>query len=135
MTQRVYDPSDKHPPEYQRDLNPAAAAGINYRLVGPHPEKHNPPTAYDVKEAHLLLIDFSDDQLKQIPILPAGSRLEQDATYINLIDPHRAEFTALANMVARPDDLIVPKTEVDYQLWNLLRGETDPVRTGGVPRT
>jgi hypothetical protein len=32
-------------------------------------------------EAHRLLGDFTDDQLKQIPLLPDGSRLEQDATY------------------------------------------------------
>jgi len=120
MTQRVYDPSDKHPPEYQKDLNPEAAAGINYGGVGPHPEKDNPRTAFDVKEAHRRLADFSDEQLKQMPILPAGSRLEQDATYINL---------------AGPGDLIVPKSEVDYQLWNLLRGVTDPARTGAVPGT
>ena len=80
MTRRVYDPSDKHPPEYQRDLDPDAAAGINYGLVGPHPEKDKPRTAYDVKGADRLLINLSDDQLELIPILPAGSRLEQDAT-------------------------------------------------------
>jgi len=135
MTQKVYDPSHKHPPEYQKDLNPDAAAGINYHPVGPHPEKHDPRMAYDVKEAHRLLNGFSDDQLKRIPILPAGSRLEQDATYIDLADPDRKEFTALGNMEAGPDALIVPKSEVDYQLWNLLRGVTDPARTGAVPGT
>jgi len=80
MTQKVYDPSDKHPPKYQQDMNPDAAAGINYGGVGPHPEKDNPRMAYDVKEAHRLLHDITDDQLKRIPIMPAGSRLEQDAT-------------------------------------------------------
>jgi hypothetical protein len=88
-----------------------------------------------VKETHRLLSNFSDDQLKAIPILPAGSRLEQDATYINLADPERKEFTALASMEAGPGDLIVPKSEVDHQLRNLLRGVTDPARTGAVPGT
>ena len=135
MTQRVYDPSDKHPPEYQRDLNPDAAAGINYGGVGPHPEKDNPRTVYDVKEAHRLLHDVTDDQLKKIPILPAGSRLEQDATYIDLADPARKEFKATSGMEAGPDSLLVPKSEVDYQLWNRLRGVTDPARTGAVQGT
>jgi len=135
MTQKVYDPSDKHPPEYQKDLNPNAAAGINYGLVGPHPEKGNPRTAYDAKEAHRLLVDFTDDQLKQIPVLPAGSRLEQDATYIDLADPDRKEFKATSDMEAGPDSLLVPKSEVDYQLWNRLRGVTDPSRTGAVQGT
>ena len=33
MTQKVYDPSTRHPPEYQADTNPDAAAGINYGTV------------------------------------------------------------------------------------------------------
>jgi len=135
MTQKVYDPTDKHPPEYQKDLNPDAAAGINYGGVGPHPEKEEGAhrTAYDVKEAHRRLRDFTDDQLKQIPIMPAGSRLEQDATYLDLADPEPREFKATSGMEARPDHLLVPKSEVDYQLWNRLRGVTDPARTGGAP--
>ena len=135
MTQKVYDPGDKHPPEYQQDMNPDAAAGINYGRVGPHPEKDDPRTAYDVKEAHRLLNGYTDDQLKQIPILPAGSRLEQDAAYIDLADPDRKEFKATSGMSAGPDSLLVPKSEVDYQLWNRLRGVTDPARTGAVPGT
>jgi len=135
MTQKVYDPSDKHPPEYQRDLNPDAAAGINFGTVGSHPEKENPRTAFDVKEAHRLLKDFTDDQLKQIPILPVGHRLEQDATYLDLAAPDRKEFTATSGMEVGPDALIVPKSEVDYQLWNRLRGITDPARTGAVQGT
>jgi hypothetical protein len=134
MTQRVYDPSDKHPPEYQKDMNPDAAAGINYGDIGPHPEKDNPRTAYDVKEAHRRLDGFTDDVLKRIPILPVGSRLEQDATYIDLA-ADRSEFTGTFGMEAGPGSLIVPKSEVDYQLWNRLRGVTDPARTGAVQGT
>lgn len=100
MTQKVYDPGDKHPSEYQQDMNPDAAAGINYGRVGPHPEKDNPRTAYDVKRAHRLLHEFTDDQLKQLPVMPPGSRLEQDATYIDLADPDRKEFKATAGMEA-----------------------------------
>lgn len=135
MTQRVYDPTDKHPLEYQRDLNPNAAAGINYGSVGRHPEKHNPRTAYDVKAAHRLLREFSDIHLRQLPLVPAGSRLEQDASYLDLTDPDRKEFKATSGMSVAPDALIVPKSEVDYQLWNRLRGVTDPARAGAVPGT
>jgi len=133
MTQKVYDPTDKHPPEYQKDMNPDAAAGINFGLVGQHPEKGAHRSAYDVKEAHRRLGDFTDDLLKQIPIMPAGSRLEQDATYLDLAD--RREFKATSGMEVRVDQLIVPKSEVDYQLWNRLRGVTDPARTGGAQGT
>jgi len=135
MTQKVYDPSTKHPPEYQADMNPDAAAGINYGTVGPHPEKDRSRTAYDVKEAHRLLEGISDDLLKRIPILPAGSRLEQDATYLDLADPDRKEFKATSGMAVEAGSLIVPKSEIDYQLWNRLRGVTDPARTGAVQGT
>jgi len=133
MTQKVYDPTEKHPPEYQKDMNPDAAAGINYGLVGSHPEKGAYKTAYDVKEAHRRLSDLTDDLLKQIPIMPTGSRLEQDATYLDLAD--RREFKATSGMEVRADQLLVPKSEVDYQLWNRLRGVTDPARTGAVQGT
>jgi len=135
MTQKVYDPSDKHPPKYQQDLNPDAAAGINYGRVGERLQKEGQRTADDVKEAHRLLKDFTDDQLKQIPILPEGSRLEQDATYIDLAAADRKEFKATSGMEAKPGQLLVPKREVDYQLWNRLRGVNDPARTGAVQGT
>jgi hypothetical protein len=140
MTDKLHDPKTqgpehKHPDPYQQDLNPEAAAGQDFGLIGPHPEKEHPRTAYDVKEAHRQLEGFTDDSLKRIPILPAGSRLEQGATYLDLRDPSRREFTAIGAMRAGTDNLYVPKSEVDYQLWNLLRGVTDPARTGTVPGT
>src|SRR5205823_12748307 len=70
MTGKIYHPEDKHPDEWQDDLNPDASKGVNYHPVGPHPEKDNPRTAYDVKELHRRMRDYTDDVLKQIPILP-----------------------------------------------------------------
>lgn len=123
-------PTSRHSGDNLRDLNPDAEAGQNVSLVGPHPEKDNPRTAYDVKEAHRLLHEFTDDLLKQLPILPAGTRLEQKATYVDLRDPERREIHARADMVAGEENLYVPKSEVDYQLWNRLIGVTTPERTG-----
>jgi len=130
MTSRIYHPEDKHPDPYQQDMNPDASKGQNYGLLGPHPERDNPRTAFDLKEVHRLLDGYTDDLLKQIPILPDGTRLEQDATYIDLADPSRKEFTALGSMSAEPGHWLVPKASVDYQLWNRLIGVTDPARTG-----
>src|SRR5438477_8598995 len=86
MTDKLHDPKTqgpehKHQEPYQQDMNPEAAAGQNFGLIGPHPEKDNPRTAFDVKEAHRQLVGWTDDDLKQIPILPAGSRLEQGAKF------------------------------------------------------
>jgi hypothetical protein len=134
MTSRIYRPEEKHPEPYQGDLNPDASKGINWGLAGPHPEKESPRTAKDVKEAHAMLADFADDELKRIPILPRGTRLEANATYINLRESPVVEFTAEGKEETGPDDWVVPKAEVDYQLWNRLMGVKDPERTGVRPK-
>jgi hypothetical protein len=134
MTTHIYRPEDKHPEPYQQDLNPDASKGLNWGLAGPHPEKENARTAKDVKEAHTRLADFTDDELDQIPILPEGARLESKATYINFLDAEPTEFTAEGDEDVGPNDIIAPKSEVDYQLWNRLIGVTDPARMGVRPR-
>jgi hypothetical protein len=86
-------------------------------------------TAHDVKDVHRRLEGFSDDELKAIPILPAGTRLEQGAVYVDLRSD-RSEARATAEMIAGPDNAYAPKDSVDYQLWNRLLGVTNPERTG-----
>jgi hypothetical protein len=135
MTNKLFDPrregpEHRHPEPYQSDLNPDAAAGQNFDLAaGPHPEKDNPRTAYDEKEAHRQLVDWQDAELKQVLLLPAGARLEHGATYVDLRDPARREFTATGDMQVPIDGLYVPKTEVDYRIWNRLLGNRTPDRT------
>jgi hypothetical protein len=120
MTSHIYRPEAKHPEPYQQDLNPDASKGINWGLAGPHPEKGSPRTAYDAKDIHQALRNYSDDVLKRIPIMPPGARLESNATYVNLKNPQHGEFTAEGNEEVGRDDWIIPKTEVDYELWNQL---------------
>jgi hypothetical protein len=119
MTSRIYRPEHKHPQPAQQDLNPDASKGLNWGVAGPHPEK-DARSAYDNKEVHRVLRDFSDDELKRLVILPEGACLEANATYVNLRDPELREFTAEGNEEAGQTDLIIPKSEVDYELWNKL---------------
>jgi len=129
MTEKTGRPTDQQQDEFQHDLHPNQMAGQNAGMEGPHPEK-DAPNAYEIKELHSLLKDYTSDELKQIPVLPQGSRLEQGAKYIDLKDPERQEFTAMGGMEAGPDNMYVPKTEVDYQLWNRLTGVQNPERLG-----
>ena len=62
-------------------------------------------------------------------LLP-GTRLQQGASYADMRDPDRKEFTARADMVASEENWYVPKTEVDYQLWNRLIGVRNAERLG-----
>jgi hypothetical protein len=121
-------PEAKQPPDaFDRDLHPDMLAGVNDSKLGPQPQKAG-KTLYDFKDVQRLLHGLTDDEMKRIPVMPQGSRLEQGATYIDLRDENAREFTAMADMVAGPDHLYVPKSDVDYVLWNRLRGVHDPKR-------
>jgi hypothetical protein len=118
------------PDQYRQDLNPDGGAGMNVDNIGPHPEKSpDVRTAYDIKTLHRRMNQFTDDELKGIPIMPPGSRLEQGATYIDLRDKEPSEFTARGHMEASSGNWFVPKTEVDYVTWNRLIGVDNPERT------
>jgi hypothetical protein len=90
-------------------------------------------TAYDIKQAHRILEGITDDGLKMIPVLPEGAQLQQGGRYIDLRDPQRYEFTAMADMVAGPNNWYVPKDSVDYELWNRLIGIQNPERLYSAP--
>lgn len=127
--QKAGQPTYRHPDEWQQDLNPNPAAGQNRGVEGVAPEK-DAPTAYDIREVHRYLQDYSDNELQQIKVLAKGIRLQQGATYIDLKDPERKEFTAMGHMEADDEHWYVPKTEVGYLLWNRLTGVKNPERLG-----
>lgn len=116
---------EQHPEEYREDLNPDYEEGENNG-----PPRYRTTTAFDLKAVHERLRHLRDDQLKQIPILVEGSRLEQGAVYLDLTHPEHGEFRAMGDLVAGPDQWFVPKSEVDFELWNYLTGVDDPVRLG-----
>ncbi|MGE5620061.1 MAG: hypothetical protein ACM3US_12465 [Sphingomonadaceae bacterium] len=109
----------QHPEEYRRDLNPEFLAGQNYGLDGEQPEE-GALSAYEYKDVGELLPDWSAAELRQLPIVPEGSRLQQGAVYFDLRHPERGEFKARGDMVAPPDSRLVPKDRADFTLWNKL---------------
>ena len=103
----------KHPDEYQRDLSPDRMAGQNIGAsVATVP-------AADVKDVvSLLADDFTMDELREIPVLIVGTRLEQGAKYVDLTDDERREITAMGGMTAAPEQWLVPKQETPPAYWN-----------------
>jgi hypothetical protein len=92
----------------------------------------NGPTACDVTEARLLLQDeFTDDELRQIRLVPEGTRLDEGAVYVDLRDPAREEIRAAAEMAAGEAHLLVAKTDVDEPTWNRLLKRVPAGQTGG----
>jgi len=112
---------------YWQDLNPDFLAGENYGLQGPHPAQ-NAAAAYDIKGAHDRFQNWNDADLRQIPIMPPGSRLEQGATYVDLHAPELREFTAIGNETAGQDNWYAPKDLVPYPIWNRLLGVDNAAR-------
>src|SRR5688572_6679038 len=67
-----------HPADWEHDLNPDRMAGQN---IG---EREQLRSAADIKDITRRLRDFTDDELRQIPILTPGQRLQQGAIYLDL---------------------------------------------------
>ena len=118
----------KHPDEWADDLNPDHLDGQNIGPLSASGER-GVRTAYDVKEVHQTLSEFGDDDLKRVPILPAGTRLQQGATYVDLRGRERTPFTATGDMQATEANWYIPKDEVPPTLWNRLIGVENPERT------
>lgn len=114
----------KHPDAWQRDLNPDHMRGQNIGVHSAEPEI-GIRTAHELKGVHRALDDIPDDDLKQIPILREGARLQQGSTYMDLADADRREFTATGDIEVEAEHLYVPKARIPYQLWNRLRGERE----------
>lgn len=125
----------EQPGGWEADLHADRQEGRNTGVMGQHPEMAPGNTAYDVKPVHRMLHDLPDDDLKQIPVLPPGSRLEQGATYIDLTDPARAEFTAMGGQSATAGHWYVPKAGMDARLWNYLTKVTNSERLGEASET
>ena len=104
----------QHPDSYARDLNPAVAAGQN--IGDPVPQLR----AADVKELTRELRGFTLDELREIPVVKRGARLQQGATYFDL--SQRRAFTATGGMQAPEDTWLVPKAQTPTPYYNRLIG-------------
>src|SRR5215208_5736280 len=97
----------KHPDEWQRDLNPNHLAGQN---IGSASDDNTVPpavTAFHLRKRGVDVGPLDDEELKQVPVLPPGERLQQGATYVDLTHQPTVEFTARADMTTRPGDAYV----------------------------
>jgi len=123
---RVSQPQaqQKHPDEWQRDLNPNRLAGQN---IGSEADvrRGSERTAFHLRKSGMTL-GGDDDELKQVPVLAEGERLQQGATYVDLTQRPPREFTARSDMSVPANHAYVAKDRVPYQVWNRLLGEEKP---------
>ena len=131
---RLHDSNkaEKQPPPhpgtedfYHEDLIPDNLAGENH---GQGIALEAGASAYDVKELYSKLADLTDDELRNIPIMPVGSRLEQGATYLDLAHLEQEPFVAMGGMVVGEGHYYVAKKATGYVLWNRLNQVSNPAR-------
>jgi hypothetical protein len=116
----------KHPDEWQRDLNPNFLAGQNIGAQAePRPDQEW--TAFHLRKRGYEVSGLDDNELKQVPLVAEGERLQQGATYVDLTEGScPQEFTARADMTAQAGHAYVPKDRVPYEIWNRLICEEKP---------
>ncbi len=117
MSGRIPHPGAQHPDQWREDLNPDTGAGQNR---GQHTDGTQRRTLYDEKDLHRRFAGWNDADLKEVPLVPAGARLQQGATYIDLAAAQPQEFTARGDMSAEHRHCYVAKDAVDYERWNRL---------------
>jgi len=103
------------------DLTANDRAGVNHGMEGQHPEWEGRPGS-SIKELHTRLADLTNDELKQLTILPEGSRLKQGTKYLDLEHLEQGEFVATAQMSVQPGQKIIAKHDTPYLLWDRLLG-------------
>src|SRR5687767_6520507 len=107
----------KHPEPSQQDLSPNQLAGQNIGQQS-DAEVEAAWTAFHLRKRGLDVAGVNEEDLKRVPVLNEGERLQQGATYVDLRHEPREEFTARGDMTAGSDNAYVPKDRVPYQIWN-----------------
>ena len=120
---------EKHPPEWRDDLNPARMEGQN---IGASSKRNDSVarTAADIDVLAGRLDGFTRDELSEIPIVPAGTKLKQGAVYLDMRIPSPVPFTATADITATEMNYYAPKAEIPYELWNRLVAALGPAPMG-----
>jgi hypothetical protein len=112
---------DRSDEEFADDIAPATPA------LELHTHADESVSAADQKELYGQLPGLTAEELGRLPILEAGVRLEQGATYLDLDDRGRGPFKAIGVKETGRGSHIVAKKDVDYELWNRLVGnEREP---------
>jgi hypothetical protein len=100
-------------------LNPERMGGQN---IGASSKRNDPGarTAADIDVLAGRLSDFTRDELSQIPITPAGTKLKQGAVYLDMRIPAAVPFAATADIKATEMNYYAPKADIPYQLRDRL---------------
>lgn len=91
-------------------------------------------TAADVKAEHRILRDIPTEELRPLPLLPTGARLERGEWYLDLHNPARGEFPGSGPEHVRPGQRVIARGSATPELWRELLEACDRVIGVGPPR-
>lgn len=77
------------------------------------------------KELHDRLSGLTDDELARLPVIDAGTKLEQGGIYFDLNHPEKGAFKAIGGHEATADNRYIAKRDTDYLLWNQIVGQDE----------
>lgn len=110
---------DDTPDEFADDLAPADAPGTPGHHGG-----HAEESVSAAGDKVLRSLDVLDaDDLAQLAVLMAGTRLEQGSVYVDLANLDAGPFRAIGGQEAGVDHRFVAKRDTDHELWNRLVGQ------------
>jgi hypothetical protein len=102
------------------ELNAAALKADNHTgQEGMMPTDHTLIEGNEIKEVYALLPEWHKDELRRLFVVPRGTRLTQGHVFCDLRFLERGEVVAHGEEEVN-DELLVPKSAVDYEIWNKL---------------
>ncbi len=84
-------------------------------------------SAADVKAEHRILRDLPEDELRSLPLLPAGAFLQRGEWYLDLHNPARGEFPGNGRENVRPGQRVIARSFASRELWRRLIDACDAV--------
>ena len=119
--------------DFDNDLHPHSRAGQN-----DSPDRNEGRSAFDLKELqtplHALLQKLPNQELKQIPVLDTGTRLQEGAVYLDLRNLDGGPFQGMNNREVGADDAFTAKSHLDHEQFAYLTGATTVAQFGRFSR-
>lgn len=84
-------------------------------------------TAADVQREHRVLLGLDAEDLRSLPLLPAGALLERGQRYLDLQNPARGEFPGSGREGVRPGQRVVARPSATSEVWRALVDACDEV--------
>ncbi len=88
--------------------------------VLPREDPNGTLRAADIKQVYDLLPEWHKDEVARLRVVPPSTRLNSGDIFIDLRNPAAGELVAHGEETVG-EELLVPKHDTDYEIWNKLK--------------